>query len=161
MIIKVTLGRLPQRIADETTRPTMWREASTMAINIGTAFVQRRLTLNTPRGATGLAAKSVTMEVEQLGDSIMGRVGYAAPASLYIRYPNYGTRPHWAPIGPLRLWAARKFGNERIAYAVQHKIAREGQRAQRFVEYTYAEVAKPVVKLMAKAVAGYFRSLGS
>jgi hypothetical protein len=43
-----------------------------------------------------------------------------AKHGLYIRD---GTDAHWAPIGPLKKWAARKLGDERAAYGVQRRIA--------------------------------------
>ena len=46
----------------------------------------------------------------------------------YVDYVEWGTRPHWAPIQPLKIWALRKFGDERIAYRVRATIARHGTR---------------------------------
>jgi hypothetical protein len=46
-----------------------------------------------------------------------------APHRMFIRM---GTRPHWAPAGPLRAWAAVKLGDAKLGYAVQRSIAKEG-----------------------------------
>lgn len=48
------------------------------------------------------------------------------PTAEHAMYVRMGTRPHWAPIGPLKLWAAAKLGDEQLGYAVQRSIAREG-----------------------------------
>lgn len=50
--------------------------------------------------------------------------------STYVDFVENNTRPHWAPIQPLKLWAIRKLGDERIAYAVQRKIAKKGTRGK-------------------------------
>jgi hypothetical protein len=46
--------------------------------------------------------------------------------STYVDYVERGTRPHWVPIQPLKLWAIRVLDDERAAYAVQWNIARYG-----------------------------------
>lgn len=58
--------------------------------------------------------------------NVRGVEGQAA--STYVEYVENGTRPHWAPIQPLKLWALRKFGDETVAYAVQRKIAQRGTK---------------------------------
>lgn len=56
----------------------------------------------------------------------MGASGVST--SIYVLPVEEGARPHWAPAQPLKLWAIRKFGNERIGYAVQRHIALFGTR---------------------------------
>jgi hypothetical protein len=53
---------------------------------------------------------------------------------------EYGTRPFYAPIEPLKKWAARKIGDESVAYAVRAKIAKEGITAHPFMRPAYYEV---------------------
>ena len=48
------------------------------------------------------------------------------PTAAHRMYVRMGTRPHWAPIGPLKRWAAVKLGDEKAAYKVQHGIAKRG-----------------------------------
>ena len=52
-----------------------------------------------------------------------GVKGQGAVASDYVLYVEEGTKPHWAPIAPLKLYALRKWGNERLGYALQRVIA--------------------------------------
>lgn len=66
-------------------------------------------------------------------DTLRGVVGASNTASVsgvstsvYVWYVEEGTSPHWPPIAPLKLWAVRKFGDERIAYPVQKAIAARG-----------------------------------
>lgn len=81
-----------------------------------------------PHGATSGLATSGFEPREAADGSVTW--GYAAP---YARYVEEGTRPHWAPIAPLKLWARRVLGDEGAAYAVQRKIAQEGTDPQPFV----------------------------
>lgn len=50
-------------------------------------------------------------------------VGPTAAHRVFVRF---GTRPHWAPIGPLKEWAKVKLGSENAAYGVQRSIAHHG-----------------------------------
>jgi len=53
---------------------------------------------------------------------------------------EFGTRPFYAPIKPLKEWAARKTGDEDLGYAVQKKIAKKGITAQPFMRPAIREV---------------------
>lgn len=48
--------------------------------------------------------------------------------SVYVKYVEEGTSPHWAPIAPLKLYAIRKFGDEKAAYGIRAKIAKSGTK---------------------------------
>lgn len=63
---------------------------------------------------------------------------------------EYGTRPFYAPIKPLKKWAAKKLGDENIAYAVQKKIAKEGITAQPFMRPALFQVEAFWVKKFAE-----------
>ena len=58
----------------------------------------------------------------------------------YGIHVEYGTRPHWAPIQPLKEWSKRVLGDESAGYAVQHKIAVKGVEAQPFFRPAFDEV---------------------
>lgn len=66
----------------------------------------------------------------------------------YAPFVEFGTEPHWAPIEPLKYWAAQKMRRRKnanpdsLAYAAQKKIAREGNTPQPFLFPAY-EVEKP------------------
>ena len=53
---------------------------------------------------------------------------------------EYGTKPYWVPIKPLKEWAGRKLGDPNIGYAVQQSIAKKGIRAQPFMRPSLFEV---------------------
>ncbi|MFH1745561.1 MAG: hypothetical protein ABIG44_00820 [Planctomycetota bacterium] len=70
---------------------------------------------------TGQLERSFVSEIDPHGPSV--KVYPTAAHSMFVRM---GTRPHWAPIGPLKAWARWKLGDEKLAYPVQRSIAREG-----------------------------------
>ncbi len=66
--------------------------------------------------------------------------------SAYALGVEYGTSPHFVPIAPLKGWAARKLGDESLAWAVQHKIALLGTDAHPFFRPSLDEVKNIWVK---------------
>ena len=58
----------------------------------------------------------------------------------YAEGIEYGTSPHFVPIEPLKGWAARKLGDQSLAWAVQKKIAMKGTSAQPFFRPAMFEV---------------------
>ena len=51
----------------------------------------------------------------------------------YSAVMEYGSRPFYAPIEPLKGWAGRKLGDPDAAYAVRASIAKKGIKAQPFM----------------------------
>lgn len=86
------------------------------------------------RPASGALSESLHTEVV-VGDRAIGVDFHVLE---YWKYIEHGTRPHWAPIAPLKRWvevkpllprplASGKLPTTtQLAYMVQHKIAREG-----------------------------------
>lgn len=79
---------------------------------------------------------SLQSEVSGTPVSITGRVFFVSPYALPV---ENGTRPHWPPVGPLRLWAQRRFsvsGSEAasIAFLVARKISRVGTKGVHMME---------------------------
>lgn len=71
----------------------------------------------------GTLARSVSTEYSAAHPYYTIKVGPTAKHAAIVRT---GTRPHWAPIGPLKEWARWKLGDESAAYAVQKSIAKKG-----------------------------------
>jgi len=71
----------------------------------------------------GLLLKSGSITMKPDGAEIVYAVDYAD-------YVEYGTKPHWAPLEPIKEWSKNKLGDEDAAYAVRAKIAREGTDPQ-------------------------------
>lgn len=87
---------------------------------------------------TGALERSVDTFIEATRSEVKITVGPTVPHALYIRY---GTRPHWAPIAPLKRWAMWKLGDENAGYAVQRSIAKHG--TSRWAEKLYGTKANP------------------
>lgn len=100
------------------------------AMSEAVLLLERETKSGFPIGATGLGRNSIEGTTRMvLGQPIevIGRVTSALP---YVRFVELGTRPHWPPIRPLKLWAKRVLGDEGAAWAIQRKIARRGTRRQ-------------------------------
>ncbi|MBU0691547.1 HK97 gp10 family phage protein [bacterium] len=80
----------------------------------------------TPHASGTLRSSIQPAEPIVLHNSITGAVSTSLP---YAPYVEYGSKPHWAPIGPLLLWAQRKHHDPRIAYIAQKAIAKRGTKA--------------------------------
>lgn len=87
---------------------------------------------------TGQMERSVNANIVAQRGGVEVTVGPTVPYATYIRY---GTRPHWAPIAPLKRWAMWKLGDERAGYAVQRSIAKFG--TSRWAEQLYGTKENP------------------
>jgi hypothetical protein len=71
---------------------------------------------------------------------------------LYSNFVEFGTRPHWVPIQPLKLWAIRKFGDESMAYVVRERIASIGTEGHHMFKRAWDEGGKDRVQEMMRQV---------
>lgn len=81
--------------------------------------------------ATGILRASIGTRVTPGTDAstlVRGEVFTGAQAP-YAQFVAEGTRPHFPPIAPLKIWARIVLGDERAAYRVARVIARRGTRA--------------------------------
>ena len=106
-----------------------------------TLRAEREVKDRTPVGATGLLRNSIQSEVHgarttQVRGVVASPLAYAIPV-------ERGSRPHWAPIAPLKLWARRKLGDERAAYAVRWAIARRGTKGHHMFQRAYEALQQP------------------
>jgi hypothetical protein len=86
--------------------------------------------------------KSVTSSLRALqSGGLRVEIGPSVDYAPYVQFP---TRPHWAPIGPLKDWARKKLGDEDAAYAVQWKIRNEGTDGQDFLSGPFRKLRKEV-----------------
>jgi hypothetical protein len=165
--VRVAYGALPKAIIRDTDRPEIVRQAQSEAIGAALPYLQRRLALATPEGATGKARQLVVVERSMLGDEPVGAVGWAEPASGYIAFANDGTRPHWPPRAPMEFYAARKFGYpvgskeaKRAGYLLARRISRYGTKAQHFFEGVVESSRDQAEALMARAALDVFHRWG-
>jgi hypothetical protein len=105
------------------------REVMRAALEIQ-AGAKRRCPVDLSRLRNSIAIK---LDADGLGATVGTNVGSAASV-------EFGSRPHWAPIGPLKGWAKRHGMDEGAAYAIQKTIAKRGTRAQPFMFPAFEEV---------------------
>ena len=90
-----------------------------------------------------------------------GRVSLeVGPDAKHAPFVQFGTRPHWAPIAPLRAWARRKLGDASAGYAVQKKIAREGTDPQDFLTGPGRKLSDEVPALLEDDIADRLNTNG-
>ena len=148
---KLTVPNIPLLHAEQS-RAILYREA-TLAVRAIVEDVAGEARQRTPVN-TGVLRASIATDVStgtSLSAAIRGTVFTGAQAP-YAPYVEEGTAPHWAPIGPLLLWARRVLGNERAAYAVQRAIARRGTRGRHMFRDAIAAVAPRAQGVFAQAM---------
>lgn len=99
--------------------------------------------------AFGTLRSSIQPTVVRSASVIVGRVATNSP---YAQPVELGSKPHWPPIGPLLLWAKRKYGDPRVAYIAQRAIARRGGRAHFMFRDAFAEQRGAIFDLFAAAI---------
>ncbi|NCD00112.1 MAG: hypothetical protein EOL95_10480 [Bacteroidia bacterium] len=64
----------------------------------------------------------------------------------YAWYVEKGTAPHWTSVENLKKWAKDKWGDEKLAYALQRHIALYGTRPHEFIRKTFKKDFKKILK---------------
>jgi hypothetical protein len=107
-------------------------------------------------GAAGLAG-SVGTRLEIAGGAVIGWVESSSPHAPHV---EFGTKPHWAPVQPLIDWALARLPGvstekeaRSAAFAVRHKIAKSGTKANPVWQKTYRANLDAVRGLFQAAVA--------
>lgn len=98
---------------------------------------------------------SITHELDP--DGLGGRAGTAIE---YGPAEEFGSRPHWPPIEPLKDWARRHGMEESAAYAIAAKIAREGTEAAPFLFPAFEEERPKYIERIRAGVARVVRKFG-
>jgi len=154
--ITMEMGALPAQMLEEARgKKRLFREAAVAGIMEAQAYTQSVLWEHTPHGS-GLARTLVGFDPPSAFDKEpMGYIGWMAPASRYLLFVELGTKPFSPPLGPLQVWAARKFGDIRVAFRARGSIAAHGIKPQRFV-LAAAEEAQPIAgRIMLARVLAY------
>lgn len=105
-------------------------------------LLEREVKLKTPEGAGPIHLRdSIFHKVGITGKSVKGLLGtplaHAAPV-------EYGTKPHFPPIGPIQHWVEKKLGKSgkeasSIAFAIAITIARCGTKGAHMFEEGFDE----------------------
>ncbi len=136
--------------------PEIFRGELVPAVTEASLFAEREVKERTPTSGAGTLRDSIgALPVTISGVSVAGGVGtslsYAAPVEL-------GSKPHWAPLAPLRDWVERKLGlsgdeAEGVARAIRFKIAKEGTEAHHMFRDGFAHAEAFIRGLLAAAAA--------
>ncbi len=121
--ITITDNGLIERL--ENTPDIVAQEARNF-LEIVLGYIHRLVKVLTPVGISGLLRGSIT--IQPITGTKANLTGTVSTSSIYGEAVELGTKPHWAPIGPLKLWALRVLGDEGLAYAVRWKIKRKGTK---------------------------------
>ena len=127
---KLTVPNIPILHAEQS-RQIVFREA-TLAVRAIVEDVASEARQRTPVN-TGVLRASIATNVStgaSLSEAIRGTVFTGAQAP-YAPYVEEGTAPHWAPIGPLLLWAqaGARQRTRRLRRAAGHRQARHTRAA--------------------------------
>lgn len=106
----------------------------------------------TNNGTTNLGqlVNSIWWEVGLLTGGIIG--GWVLVGAKYGGYVEFGTRPHMPPVEPLKQWAKRKLGDEKLGYPVALKIKKEGTKPQPYLYPAMEQNRDKLVALLGEAV---------
>lgn len=107
-------------------------------------FKMEELAVNNAPSNDGFLRQNISLFPQLLSEEY-----FLTSNASYSAAMEYGTRPFYAPIKPLKKWAAKKIGNEDIAYAIRAKIAKEGIKAQPFMRPALFQVKEAWVKQFA------------
>lgn len=85
---------------------------------------------------TGILKNSIKLRPEEPGSDTYDLTDGVE----YGVYMEFGTGPHVPPVEPLKAWAKRHFGDEKIGWAIRAKIAKVGVKEHPFFRPALHEV---------------------
>lgn len=106
-------------------------------------FLESKAKAEAPVNTGQLRGSITTQGAFFSGEDVTAKVGTNVK---YAPFMEYGTRPHTPPISALKVWARQKFGDERIAFAVQKAISRRGTQGRKYFTNPFENVVKPKVR---------------
>lgn len=127
------------------------------AMNGATNLIRSEIVEFTPHFLGNLRNSIHTRKASVSGGVIVGKVSTPSPYALPV---EDGSRPHWPPLEPLKLWAKRKLGDESLAFLIQRKIARSGTKAHRMFQKGFDKAEPAVLKILEGANARFVERLG-
>lgn len=112
---------------------------------------------------SGLAKRQAPVDTGRLRSSITTAIDPAPPFPrwgkvgtnvTYAAFAEFGTRPHWPPVGALQPWAQRHgFGEGlRADFLVRRAIARRGTRAQPYLRPALQKSMAQIRRIFAQAM---------
>lgn len=162
--VSVQIVGLPELQALWARAPELVAEQLAGATRRAQLLLVREIQERTPTGVTGLLRQGTIAERPlRLADQVIGVVSNPAPHAVPV---ELGTRPHWAPIEPLKDWVRQTWDLrteaevESAAINLQRKIAARGTPAigmfhraftacRPQIEAMYARAQRRIVKQLA------------
>ncbi len=116
-------------------------------------YLEREVKERTPIGATEILRGSVFSEIRGRSFNLHGVV--ASPQA-YAEPVEYGTRPHWPPQGPIRLWVRRVLNVSEedinaVAYLIARNISRKGTEGAHMFENALKDGRNTVSNIFQRA----------
>lgn len=131
---------LLNRLADY---PDIIEQESQNFLEIVVNYLLRLVRSYTPIGTTGRLHGSIFSEIQGQGINLTGIIDSSSP---YAEAVEKGTKNHWVPIEPLKLWAMRTHGDEQVAYAIRHQIAKKGTKGHFMFKRAFEQAKSFVVR---------------
>lgn len=138
--IKITARKWRQYLRDA---PTLYVKEVRSALREVNLLFEREIRIKTAVGATKILRGSVFEEIIGTPKTLTGVVAYDKNKAIYGEPVDLGTRPHFPPVGPLKLWVRRvlSIGNEKqissIAWAIAKTISRRGTKAKNVIKNAF------------------------
>jgi hypothetical protein len=96
---------------------------------------------------TGRLRSDIQANMKWEGEKAIGRVGTDVKYAAAI---EFGSRPHWPPIDPIRQWCRRHKIDEKLAFVIARKISKVGTPAKPFL-YPAFEQERPNFERLLRA----------
>lgn len=141
----------PERV-DQATRATLYP-----AMVEATLLLEREVKMRTPVGATEAARGSIQAGTELVRGRYLEVRGTVTSALPYIVPLEKGSRPHWAPLAPLQLWAKRVLGDESLGRLVQFKIAKKGTKGAKMFHLGFEHRRVMLERILQQGVDAWVR----
>ncbi len=132
-LVSVQIAGLPDLVALWARAPELVADQLAGATRRAQLLLVREIAERTPTGVTGLLRQGTIAEQPlRLADQVIGVVSNPVPHAVPV---ELGTRPHWAPIEPLRDWVRQTWDLrteaevDAAALSLQRKIAARGTPA--------------------------------
>lgn len=132
--------------------PGASRDARVSRITEAIALLEREVVRHTPRGAGPIhLGDTIHTKTVVTGMTVTGVVGTPVAHGEPV---EFGTQPHFPPIGPLTHWVTRKLGvtdeddAAAIAYAIAWKIHHHGTKGAHMFEKGFAASESRVIRIL-------------
>ncbi len=146
--IVVHLGEIEELVKQF---PAEVRAAREAKLTEALLLLERTVKSLTPGGAGPIHLRETMFhQVTGYGDRLHGLLGTPA---IYGESLEYGTKPHFPPVGPLRYWVEKKLGlqgNEAasVAYLIARSIAKKGTKGAQMFEKGFDREESRVIGIL-------------